>query len=279
MAIILNGSMFGVALPTIRTDFAIPADVAAWLTIAFSLPFMMFMPLYGRLGDELGKSRLLVAGVFIFCAGSLMALLANSLFWVFLGRFIQGAGSAGVTPLSLAILTERFAPNQRGRALGTWNSIAPGTSIFAPSIGGFLVDSFGWRFIFIPAMLIGLFAIFIVRWQVPTLRSKPNWSTVRHFDWGGVLLLGGTVVFLVLYVSSRPVTGVEPLQDWRLLLGFIVIGVLFVWWERKHDDPLVDLNILKGHSFRMASILAGFRMAMMAEWAFCFLFTSLIFMV
>ena len=264
MAIILNGSMFGVALPTIRDEFAMPADVAAWLTIAFSLPFMMFMPLYGRLGDELGKSRLLLAGTLLFVLGSILALTASNLTFIFIGRIIQGAGSAGITPLSLAIIAERFSSEERGRALGTWNSIAPGTSIFAPSIGGYLVDTLGWRTIFIPVIAAAILAFIIVRWQVPTLRGKPNWAMLRSFDWGGALLLNSTIIFLVLYVSSRPVTGIEPLRDWRLLLGCGLLATGFVVWEKRHAIPLVDFHILRNHSFRLASMSAAIRMALMS---------------
>ena len=263
MGIILNGSMFGVALPTIRDEFAMPADVAAWLTIAFTLPFMMFMPVYGRLGDQLGKSRLLLAGTLLFGVGSVLALIANSLPFIFIGRFIQGAGSAGITPLSLAIISERFSSEERGRALGTWNSIAPGTSIFAPSIGGYLVDTVGWRIIFIPVIAAAILAFIIVRWQIPPLRGKPNWGVLRTFDWGGVLLLNSTIIFLVLYLSSRPVTGVEPLQDWRLLLGFILLAIGFIVWENRYPLPLVDFKILGNHSFRLASLSAAIRMALM----------------
>ena len=263
MGIILNGSMFGVALPTIRDAFGMTADVAAWLTIAFSLPFMMLMPLYGRLSDELGRSRLLLTGLLIFGLGSLLALAANDLFSLFIARTVQGIGSAGITPISLALIAQRFSVEERGRAMGTWNSIAPGTSIFAPSLGGFLVDSLGWRTIFVPILVVALFALIIVRWQIPTLRGKPNWAILRSFDWGGTLLLGSTVTVLVLYISSRPVTGVEPLQDWRLLLLFLLSGGLFVFWERRHIAPLVDLGILQNRNFRLASIAAGLRMAMM----------------
>lgn len=263
MAIILNGSMFGVALPTIRDEFTMSNDVAAWLAIAFSLPFMIFMPLYGRLGDELGRSRLLVSGVVVFSAGSVLSFTANTQILLFIGRVIQGAGSAGVTPLSLAIIAQRFSPSERGRAMGAWNSIAPGTAIFAPSLGGFLVDTFGWRTIFIPAIAVAAVAILIVRWQIPTLRGKSNWAVLRIFDWGGVLLLGGMMTSLVLYVSSRPVTGVEPLRDWRLLLGTMLFALVFVIWERRQREPVVDLRIFRQRGFRLASLSAALRMAMM----------------
>jgi MFS family permease len=268
MAVILNGSMFGVALPTIRDEFVMPADVAAWLTIAFSLPFMMLMPLYGRLGDQLSKSRLLIAGIAVFALGSLLALRAGSLPAIFLGRIIQGAGSAGVTPLSLAIIAQRFSADERGRALGAWNSIAPATSVFAPSVGGFLVDTLGWRTMFIPVIALAILAIVVVRWQIPRLQLNSNWSVLGAFDWTGVLLLSGAIVLIVLYVSSRPVTGVEPLRDWRLLLGAAMFGASFMGWEQRHRDPLIDLHIWQVHSFRLASITAALRMAMMIGMGF-----------
>ncbi len=264
IAILLNGSMFNVALPTIRDDLAISADVAAWLAIAFTLPFMMFMPLYGRLGDELGKPRLLLAGLAIFFAGSALAFSSDNFTLLFLGRLVQGAGSAGITPLSLAILAERFPPEERGWAMGTWNSAAPATSVFGPTLGGFLVDSLGWRAVFVPVLVVALLAVWVIRRQVPTLREKPNWAVLRTFDWGGVLLFSGAVISLVIYVSSRPVTGVEPLQDGRLLVGTVFFGVAFALWERRRSRPLIDFHIWRGRAFNLASISAGLRMAMMA---------------
>jgi MFS family permease len=269
MANILNISMFNIALPTIRDVFEISADVAAWLSIAYLLPFMMLMPLFGRLGDEIGKSRLLIGGIIIFCVGSLPAMFANNLALLFLGRALQGAGAAGIQPLSLAILSERYPSGERGRAMGTWNSIAPASAIVGTVLGGLLVDSFGWRTIFIPVLAIGVLAIGIIRWRIPTLRSKPNFSVFRNFDWGGVLLLGGTIVSLVFYLSSRPVTGVEPLRDWRLLIAALGFGLGFVLWELGHQAaPLIDLRILKDRGFLLASLSAGVRMAFMAMISF-----------
>ena len=120
MMTIVNMTMFEVALPTIRNTFGIRADVTAWVVIAYSLPYMLFMPLYGRLGDELGKRRLFLLGITVFLTGSLLISLAPGLRLLFLGRVIQGFGTAGITPLSLALITERFPVSIRGKALGTF---------------------------------------------------------------------------------------------------------------------------------------------------------------
>ena len=262
MAIILDGAMFSVALPTIRDNFAIPPDTVAWLTISFTLPFMMLMPLFGRLGDQLGKKRLVSLGVIILCIGSFTMLTANNLTMLFIGRMIQGVGSSGITPLSLAILSQRFSVEKRGNALATWNAVAPATSIFAPSIAGLLTDNLGWRTIFLPPLLVGLFAFAIVRWNIPQSRNKPDWAILKTFDWAGVLLLAGTIIFGVFYLSSRPLTGIEPFRDFRFLAGFALFSIGFVIWEIRHPDPLVDLKILRVEGFSPASLGAGFRMAM-----------------
>ena len=83
----------------------------------YNLPFMTLMPLYGRWGDGLGKRRLLLAGMVIFLAGTLIVMSAPNLAWFMTGRVIQGIGTAGFVPLSLAILTQWFAPTERGKAM------------------------------------------------------------------------------------------------------------------------------------------------------------------
>lgn len=263
MTMIFNGSVFGVALPTIRDSYGINAETAAWLVTSYSLTFMMFMPLYGRLGDSLGKRNLIVAGLALFSAGTLLCLAAPSLGWLLVGRTIQGVGVAGVAPLSMAIISERFPSNERGRALGTWNSIGPMVGIFAPLAAGLMVDQLGWRTIFVPVFLIGVIAMSVVWLMIPSLRTA-RLGFLRHFDWLGVLLLGSAVTFLVFFISSRPITGVEPLRDWRLLLVSVASTVLFVLRERRHADPFLSLELFGVPSLRWASIGSGLRMFTMS---------------
>ena len=263
MTMIFNGSVFGVALPTIRDTYGINSETAAWLVTSYSLTFMMFMPLYGRLGDSLGKRNLIVAGLGLFSAGTLLCLAAPTLGWLLIGRTIQGAGVAGVAPLSMAIISERFPGKERGRALGTWNSIGPMVGIFAPLIAGFMVEHLGWRTIFVPVFLIGVVAMSVVWLLIPSLR-KVRLDFLRHFDWLGVLYLAAAVTFLVFFISSRPITGVEPLHDWRLLGLSLGAGVLFVVRERRHADPFLSLDLFRVPSLRWASIGSGLRMFTMS---------------
>ncbi len=265
LMVILNIMMFAVALPTIRSDFTLQADVAAWLVTAYTGPFMIFMPLYGRLGDGLGKRRLLMIGMTIFLVGTVIALFAPVLWLLIVGRVVQGIGAGGMHPLSMAIISERFSAKGRGKALGTWNSVGPLAGIIAPLLGGFIVEHLGWRTIFFPVIGSALLALLAVWRQVPGAdRSFVQPGFLRSFDWVGAGLLGTATISLVFYLSSRPITGVPPLQDWRLLSGSLLLFGGFIWWDKRQASPFVDLGILSSRNFSRASLGVAMRMFIMS---------------
>jgi MFS family permease len=262
----LDTHMFGVALPTVRASFALDADAAAWASMGYSLPFMALMPLYGRLGDGLGKRRLLLIGTLIFLIGTLIVVTATSFPLFVLGRAVQGMGTAGFVPLSIAIIAQWFEPKERGKVMGAWNSIIPLVGLTVPYFGGLLVDHFGWRAIYPPTLLMGVAAFFIVRTHVPTLGArKVDPDFLRRFDWPGVALLSGALVALLFYTSSRPITGVDGLRDWRLLgLCLVLVGGL-LGWERRRPQPYVNFAIFRNATFTAASLTAGLRMTLMSS--------------
>jgi MFS family permease len=146
---------FGVALPTVRASFGLDADTTAWASMIYSLPFMTLMPLYGRLGDELGKRRLLLFGIAVFLFGTGILLLAPSLTWYMIGRAVQGVGTAGFVPLSIALIAQWFPANERGKIMGSWNSIVPLSGLVFPYFSGLLIDAYGWRAVYPIIMVVG----------------------------------------------------------------------------------------------------------------------------
>jgi EmrB/QacA subfamily drug resistance transporter len=252
----LNFSMVSVALPTIRDHYQIQADQTAWIFIAYLLPFTIFMPLYGRLGDSLGQRSLYIAGITIFLTGTVLTLLAPTLGWLMVGWAIQGLGASGIVPLSMALITQLFPPDEWGKQLGTWDSVRPLMGIIGLFVGGLLVDYFGWRTVFIPVLIIGLLALFVVKRDVPVTTSATGtqFRLLYSFDWIGVILLGATVLTLMVYASSRPVTGIAALQDWRFLVITLVLLGVFILWERRHTRPFVSLNIFSTWTFSAASL-------------------------
>jgi len=265
----MDHHMFGVALPTLRAAFALDADTAAWASMGYSLPFMALMPLYGRLGDGLGKRRLILIGTMLFLLGSALVVMATSFPIYIIGRAIQGMGTAGFVPLSIAIIAQWFGPDERGKIMGAWNSIIPLTGLTVPYFGGLLVDAFGWRAIYPPIMIAGVVAIFVVRKNIPTLTARtvdPNF--LRSFDWPGVFLLSGGLVSLLFYTSSRPITGIDGLRDWRLLALCLLFFSSLLWWERRRQQPYVNLQLFRNRTFTAACISAGLRMTLMSSISF-----------
>lgn len=264
----LNMSMFSVALPAIRDTFAIAPDVVAWISTAYSLPFVVFMPLYGKLGDGLGKDKLFLWGILLFMLGSLLCLVAGGLPLLLIGRVLQGVGTAGINPLCLAIIADAFPADQQGKAMGAWSAVGPGASMFGPMLGGFAVDYLGWNYIFLMSIVAGIIAFYFVNRYIPSLQGSRPPGFLREFDWLGVILLGGFLVFFIFYLSSRALTGVEPLQDWRLLGVTIICGVAFWRWEKRARVPLVNLQLYAIKNFGTASLAAGLRMVVMGSVGF-----------
>ncbi len=262
--VLLNQSMIGVALPAIRTAFGAQVDLVAWVVTIYTLPYVTLMPLYGRLGDGLGKRRLLLMGIVIFLVGTGINALAVDLRLLMIGRAIQGIGAAGMVPLSIAIISERFPTNERGKALGTWNSIGPTTGIIGPLLGGLLIDRLSWRTIFVPVLLVGIVAPFVLRGYVPATRGRARPRFLHTFDWGGVTLLSAATTTLLFFVSSKPITGVAPLRDWRLLVVTVLLFGGFILWEKRLANPFVALDIFAHKAFSQASFCAGVRMFTMS---------------
>ena len=265
----MDHHMFGVTLPNVRASFGLDADMVAWASMIYSLPFMTLMPLYGRLGDELGKRRLLLLGISLFLVGTAILLLAPTLTWYMIGRATQGIGTAGFVPLSIALIAQWFPVNERGKVMGTWNSIVPLSGLIFPYFGGLLVDAFGWRAVYPLIVVVGLAALVVVQYSIPnpsTHQVTPGF--LRHFDWLGVGLLSGALVTLLFFTSSRPITGVEGLHDWRLLLLCLLLLIMFIRQERGRANPYMNLAVFTNRTFTAASFCAGLRMFMMSSSSF-----------
>lgn len=258
------GAMVRVALPIIRNDFQISADTTAWVAAAFTLPFMVLMPLYGRLSDVVGKRRLLLLGIVIVCVGTVMTIFSQGLGLLIAGRAVQGIGASGLMPLGMAFISAIFAADKRGRALGTWSQVGPIAGFVSPLAAGVVISLWGWRASFIIPLVVATIAFAVVHHFIPSGLSTIEPGYLRHFDWIGVLLLSGTGAGTLFYLSSRPITGAAPLTDWRLLLAAIALGSGLIWWEKHRQDPFIPLDVFHNLQFLQASGAASMRMLIMS---------------
>ena len=261
-------TMSRVALPVIRGEFALSADMTSWVAVAFSLPFMILMPVYGRLSDGIDKRGLMLAGIGIFGGGTALTVWAPDLVWLMLGRAIQGFGIAGVMPLSMAMISELFRPEVRGKALGTWSSIGPSVGFIGTLGAGFLVAAWGWVGAFWPPLIVSVVAFLAVYWGIPKRKEKKPVGFWRSFDWVGTVLLALILTGLIFFLSSRLITGVASLQDWRLLIGVVFLFGVFVWWEKRVTQPFVSLGVFRNQVFCTATLCASIRMIVMGGLTF-----------
>ncbi|MCA1754889.1 MAG: MFS transporter, partial [Spirochaeta sp.] len=237
LMVIMTMAMFAVAVPVIRERYNLGADAASWLLVAYSLPFMLCMPLYGRLGDAVGRKRLLTFGILFFLAGSLMLAFVQDFRFLLAARAVQGVGAAGVNPLSMALILEHVPSKSRGKALGTWNSVGPVAGILGPPTAGLLIDVVSWRVILLPAVVLGIFAVRRVSRGLPDVADRRSArSFLPRFDWVGVLLFYVAVISFVFFTSSRLLTGVAPFRDFRLAAVAALAALSFVVHEARHSD-------------------------------------------
>ena len=256
----LSEWILSVSLPIIRDDFGIAADSAAWIATAFTLPFMMLMPVYGRISDSLSRRRLLIMGICIFIVGSLLATFSTSLASLMVARVIQGVGVAGLLPLSLALITGVFPPSKRSQAMGLWSTVGPVLGVISPILAGVIVAAWGWRIGFVPGVIISVVSILAIHFMTPASARQTQYEFLKRFDWLGVVLLSATLVSLLFFFSSRPITGRPPLQDWRLILATIIFLWLFIRYEKRRADPFINLHIFQNRALVIGSISAGLRM-------------------
>ena len=263
-------TMSRVALPIIRDEFQLQADVTAWVAAAFTLPFMLLTPVYGRLSDGVDPRRLILMGIVTFACGAALVMSAATVGAVMFGNMILGLGVAGMMPLGMSVISSLFDESERGKALGTWSSVGPTVGFVSPVFAGLLVAAWGWRSSYAPAIVVSVVAFCVVWIRVPS-RNKRRGETrayLKAFDWPGFALLAGALSTCVFFLSSRAITGVEPMRDWRLLGASLGFFVAFCLWERHRAIPFVSLQILTNIRFATSTFCASTRMITMSGMSF-----------
>ncbi len=259
----MASSVLRVSSPLFREAFGLTSESVAWLSMSFSIPFMVLTPVYCRLSEIVGRRRLIMAGCALFLVGVLTSMFSSRFSVLLLGQGIQGFGVAGMTPLGMAYISAIFPRHERGKALGTWSSVGPTVAFLGPFLAGLILSFWSWRFTFLLSLLVGILALAVVIFTIPAGYSNIKPEMWRRFDWVGVLLLACAVIAFFAFLSSRPITGIPPLQDWRLALLVILCLSLLFWRERTASSPFIELDLYRITSFRLASFGAAFRMITM----------------
>ncbi|WP_426245728.1 MFS transporter [Nocardioides sp. LHG3406-4] len=252
--ILVDTTIVSVATPAIIDDFDAPVNTVVWVTSAYLLAYAVPVLITGRLGDRFGPRRLYVLGLVLFTAASLWCGLTTSIDGLILARVFQGLGASLMTPQTMAIITRIFPSAHRGRAMSLWGATAGVATLIGPVLGGVLVDSLGWEWIFFVNVPIGLVAL------VLAMRLVPRLETHHHrFDWLGVALSGAGMLLLVFGVQEGHQYDwsviIGPITVWRLIVVGLVVLVGFVWWQsRNPHEPLMPLGLFADRNFSIANL-------------------------
>ena len=248
ISVVGHGSVL-VALPSIAEHFNTDLPTVQWVIIVETLAIAVLLLPMGRLGDQIGRRKVYLVGFSIFI---LSAAVAGSPWWsnfptLLIAKLGQGIGSAMLQGNAVAMILSAFTEKERGKALGSNLSVVGLGSIIGPALGGVLVSLWGWKSIFwinIPAGILAIIATIIILKGTNlgiTVQSQEKFS----FDWVGALLSGLSLfLFLILVGNGHQLGWYSSSVIFGSIL-FLGSLSLFIWWELRSDDPMLDIRLFK----------------------------------
>jgi EmrB/QacA subfamily drug resistance transporter len=250
----LGTSIANVALPTLAQAFAASFQEVQWIVLAYLLASTTLIVSVGRLGDITGRRRLLLAGVALFTAASVLSGVAPTLWLLMAARAVQGLGAAIMMALSMAFAGEIVPKARTGSAMGLLGTMSAIGTALGPSLGGILIAGPGWRTIFLVNVPLGILAFVLAVRTLPTDRARPK-TERPSFDTRGTLLLALTLAAYALAMTiGRGRFG--PLNAALLLAAALGAGV-FVLAQARTASPLIRLALFRDPALRASLAMSA----------------------
>jgi len=249
----LDNTIVSVGLANVQSDLHAGVSQLQWVVNGYALTFASFMLVAGMLGDILGRKRIMLAGVAIFCAGSVMAALASNADWLIAGRVIMGVGAAASEPGTLSIIRHVYPDREtRADALGVWAAVSGLALALGPVIGGALVGFSSWRAIFWFNLGFGLVAFVLALVWVPESSDRQG----RRIDVLGFLFGAAFLACMSFAVIQGEDSGYTA--SWIVTLFVLcgLSGVAFVVTERRVKSPMLDLTMFRRAPFTGSNFVA-----------------------
>jgi EmrB/QacA subfamily drug resistance transporter len=238
----LGTSIANVALPTLAQAFDASFQQVQWIVLAYLLAITTLIVSVGRLGDLLGRRRLLLAGILLFTIASALCGMAPTLWLLIAARAAQGLGAAIMMALAMALVGDTVPKAKTGRAMGLLGTMSAIGTALGPTLGGLLISGFGWRAIFLVTVPLGLLTLALAYRFLPTAAARPK-SARADFDMLGTLLLAVTLAAYALAVTVG--RGSFDALNLALLIAGVVGAGLFVLAEAKVASPLIRLEMFR----------------------------------
>ncbi|MDI2124869.1 MFS transporter [Yinghuangia seranimata] len=248
---LLDVTIANLAVPDLQRDFT-SASVAdlTWVMSLYAIAFAALLAPAGRLADTVGRRRLYRVGIVVFTLASAACAAAPNLATLLAARAVQGLGAAALVPASLAIVLGQVPPARRAAAIGAWGASASLAAALGPSLGGILVDVFGWRSVFLITVPIGLGLLLV------TGAAEDSRNGERTPDLAGSALLAGGIGTLVLGVTQGSAWGWADARTLACVLGGVVLLVVAVVRAARHPRPGLDVGLWRNRPYAFANVVS-----------------------
>ncbi|MDP5008335.1 MAG: MFS transporter, partial [Glaciimonas sp.] len=261
MLVGLDSTVVGTALPTIVAELK-GFDLYAWVATSYLLTSVITVPIFGRLGDYYGRKPFVITSIILFTGASILCGMSNDMLWLVIARGAQGIGGGMLVGTAFACIPNLFPGTQVRLRWQILMSTAFGiATAVGPSLGGFLTEYWGWRWVFYINIPVGALSLFFVWKFLPHLRhTKPD--AKMRLDWLGAILITTSLGSMQLFVEMLPKHGLSIMM--LSLLMFSIASFYALWkWERYTSHPILPFNLLldpKLSALFLLSALSGFTM-------------------
>lgn len=255
--ILVDSTIVSVAIPALMRDFDASINQVMWVTSAYLLAYAVPLLITGRLGDRIGPKHVYLTGLTLFTLASLWCGLSGEIGMgiagLIAGRVAQGLGASMMTPQTMAVITRTFPAERRGAAMALWGATAGVATLAGPLLGGLLIDSLGWEWIFFVNIPVGVLGLVLAARLVPQL------ETHRHrFDLLGVVLSGIGLFCAVFGIQEGQTYDWGRINGWLSVplligVGVVMLAVFVAWQAITKGEPLVPLSLFADRNFSLAN--------------------------
>jgi DHA2 family multidrug resistance protein len=252
---VLDTSIANIALPHIGGSLSATPEEATWVLTSYLISNAIVLPTTGWLANHFGRKRVFMSCIAMFTLASAMCGLAWSLPTLILARILQGIGGGAMVPIAQAIMLESFPRQKRGAAMAIFAQGVVVAPILGPTVGGWITDSYSWRWIFYINLPVGILALFMAQWLVedPPYIQRNKKAAIDFIGFALLVVWLATLQILLDKGQEADWFG----ADWvRWFTAASVLSFLgFIWWEFTTEHPLVDLRVFKYRNFTLGLIL------------------------
>src|SRR3990172_9390871 len=266
LMIVLDGTIVGVALPSIREDLGFSEESLAWVVNAYLITFGGFLLLGGRLGDLFGHRRLFLMGITLFTLASAACGLATSQGMLVGARAVQGLGAAVVSAVALSLMMTLFTePAERAKAMGVFGFVAAGGGSIGVLLGGILTDTLNWHWIFLVNVPVGILVVTLSLLLIPAARVP---TAAQRHDVAGAVTVTASLMIAVYAIVNGNQVGWLSAQTLGLLAVSAVLLAVFLAIEARVHSPLMPLSLFRLRNVSTANAVGVLWAAAMFAWFF-----------